>query len=172
MTRFGRVRSGVVALAVALCAGMLAPACGFQEPPYRKTIDANDATERIERRGMHAPDGFEFAQGLVWPVDSVGSSAFAIRYDGPADQFRTLRAADVSGVLSEFEDLPCASIPSPRRYDLVELGLSCPAGGGGARISRSESGREPDSSVGHVERAVILNLTPPHTQLFVLYGGT
>ncbi|MBN0975104.1 MULTISPECIES: hypothetical protein [unclassified Gordonia (in: high G+C Gram-positive bacteria)] len=172
MARFGRVRSGVVALAVALCAGMLAPACGFQEPPYRKTIDANDATERIERRGMHAPDGFEFAQGLVWPVDSVGSSAFAIRYDGPADQFRTLRAADVSGVLSEFEDLPCASIPSPwAGQNLTEVGLTCPAGGG-ARISRSEGARSPDQSLNQAERAVVLNFTPSHTQLFVVYSGT
>ena len=172
MTRFGRVRSGVVALVVVVCAGMLVPACGFQEPPSRKSIDADDAADRVEHRSVHVPGGFEFARGFVWPMNSVGTSAFAIRYDGPADQFRTLRAADVGRGLSEFEDLPCASIPSPRRYDLVELGLSCPAGGGGARISRSESGREPDSSVGHVERAVILNLTPPHTQLFVLYGGT
>ncbi len=171
MARFGRVRSGVVALAVVLCAVMLASACGFQEPPSRKSIDADDAADRVEQRSVHVPGGFEFSQGFVWPVNSVGSSAFAIRYDGPAGQFRTLRAADGSGVLSEFEDLPCASIPSPRRYDLVELGLSCPAGGG-ARISRSESGREPDSPVGQVEHAVILNLAPPHTQLFVIYGGT
>lgn len=171
MTRFGRVRSCVVALAVVLCVGMLACACGFQEPPYRKSVDADDAAARVEGKGVHVPDGFTFSKGFVWPINSVGTSAFAIRYDGPADQFRTLRAAEVSGVLTEFEDLPCASIPSPRRYDLVELGLSCPAGGG-ARISRSESGREPDSSVGQVERAVILNLAPPHTQLFVLYAGT
>ncbi|OUC79339.1 hypothetical protein CA982_07675 [Gordonia lacunae] len=121
---------------------------------------------------MHVPDGFEFAQGFVWPVASVGSSAFAIRYDGPADQFRTLRAADVSDVLSEFEGLPCASIPSPwAGQDLTELGLTCPDGGG-ARISRSESARSPDQSLNQAERAVVLNSAPSHTQLFVVYSGT
>ncbi len=163
----------MVALAVALGLGTMVPACGFQEPPYRKSIDADGATDRIERRGMHVPDDFEFTQGYVWPVASVGSSAFAIRYDGPVDQFRTLRAADVSGVLSEFEDLPCASIPSPwAGDDLTELGLACPAAGGGARISRSESARSPDQSLNQAERAVVLNSTPSYTQLFVVYSGT
>lgn len=157
---------------MALCVGMFGTACGFQEPPYRKSIDANGATDRIERRAMHVPDGFEFVQGYVWPVASVGSAAFAIRFDGPADRFRTLRAADVGRDLIEFEDLPCASIPSPwAGEDLIELGLACSAGGG-ARISRTQSVRDPDQSLFQGERAVVLNSTPSHTQLFVVYSGT
>lgn len=171
MTRFGRVRSGVVALSVASSVGVFGTACGSEEGPDRKSITAQDAADRVEQRGVHVPDGFEFAQGFVWPIDSVGTSAFAVRFDGPGDQFRTLRADDISGVLSEFEDLPCAGIPSPHRYDLVELGLACPAGGG-ARISRDQSGRDPDQSLSQGERAVILNSTPTHTQVFVVYGGT
>lgn len=171
MTRSGRVRSRVVALAVVLCVGMLAPACGFQEPPYRKSIDADDAADRVAGKGVHVPDGFTFSKGFVWPINSVGTSAFAIRYDGPADQFRTLRAADVGRDLIEFEDLPCASIPSPgASEELVELGLVCPASGG-ARITRTQrlhGGQSLDLGT----HAVVLNLSPSHTQLFVLYAGT
>lgn len=171
MTRFGRVRSGVMALAVVLCVGMLFPACGFQEPTYRKSIDADDAAARVEGKGVHVPDGFTFSKGFVWPIASVGTSAFAIRYDGPADQFRTLRAADVGRDLIEFEDLPCASIPAPRASgELVELGLVCPAGGG-SRITRTQrlyGGQSLDLGT----HAVVLNPAPSHTQLFVLYAGT
>lgn len=169
--RLPRARSALVALAVAVGLGTLVPACGFEEPPYRKSIDATDAAGRVEQRGVHVPDGFEFAQGFVWPINSVGTSAFAVRYDGPADQFRTLRAADVGRGLIDFEDLPCASIPSPgASEELVELGLNCPAGGG-ARITRTQrlhGGQSLDLGT----HAVVLNPTPAHTQLFVLCAGT
>ncbi|MCF3938526.1 MULTISPECIES: hypothetical protein [Gordonia] len=172
MRLYRRTRSALMFLICTVVAGTLVAACGFQETPYRKSIDANGAAERIERRGMHVPDGFEFAQGYVWPIASVGSSAFAIRYDGPADQFRTLQAADFTSGLSQFEDLPCASIPSPwAGDDLTELGLACPAGGG-ARISRSQSARNPDQSLTQAEQAIVLNSTPSHTQVFVVYSGT
>ena len=148
------------------------------EPQSRREASVASRRQRIldSARALLAeagfPDGFEFAQGYVWPIASVGSSAFAIRYDGPADQFRTLQAADFTSGLSQFEDLPCASIPSPwAGDDLTELGLACPAGGG-ARISRSQSARNPDQSLTQAEQAIVLNSTPSHTQVFVVYSGT
>ncbi|MDL9949008.1 hypothetical protein QSJ19_26210, partial [Gordonia sp. ABSL11-1] len=58
-----------------------------------------------------------------------------------------------------------------RWIEVKELGLVCPADGV-SRISRDQSGRDPDQSVSQGERAIILNSTPTHTQVFVVYAGT
>lgn len=173
MTRYRRAGSGMVSVAAALCVGILAAACSSgNDPTGSKPIDADDATQRVDSQHLHIPEGFTFSQGSVWPVDSVGTSPFAVRFDGPTSTFGTLRAVDFSRALPEFEDLPCASVPTPRGGDdLKELGLVCPADGV-SRISRDQSGRDPDQSLSQTERAVILNSTPTHTQVFVVYGGT